>query len=60
MGHQLSFNTANVYSNIHHMLGEIHNPYNDGWTQELYKELYEKELKKIKRYEQNRSKQVTN
>lgn len=35
-------------------------PYNDGWTQELYKELYEKELKKIKRYEQNRSKQVTN
>ena len=31
-------------------------PYNDGWTQELYKNLYEKEVKKLKRYEQNRSK----
>ncbi len=31
-------------------------PYNDGWTQELYKELYEKEIKKLKKYEQNRSK----
>ena len=35
-------------------------PYNDGWTQELYKQLHEKELKKLKRYEQNRSKQVIN
>lgn len=35
-------------------------PYNDGWTQELYKELYKKELKKLKRYEQNRSKEVIN
>ena len=35
-------------------------PYNDGWTQELYKELYEKELKKLKRYVKNRSKQVAN
>lgn len=31
-------------------------PYNDGWTQELYKNLHEKEVKKLKRYEQNRSK----
>jgi len=31
-------------------------PYNDGWTQELYKKLYKKELKKLKKYEQNRSK----
>ena len=35
-------------------------PYNDGWTQELYRELYEKEIKKLKKYEQNRSAQVTN
>jgi hypothetical protein len=35
-------------------------PYNDGWTQEFYKELYEKELKKLKKYEQNRSKEITN
>ena len=34
--------------------------YNDGWTQELYKELYEKKLKKLKRYVKNRSKQVAN
>jgi hypothetical protein len=33
-----------------------HSPYNDGWTQDLYKKLYEKELKKLKKYEQNRSK----
>ena len=31
-------------------------PYNDGWTQSAYKELYKKELKKLKKYEQNRSK----
>ena len=31
-------------------------PYNDGWTQEFYKELHKKELKKLKKYEQNRSK----
>ena len=31
-------------------------PYNDGWTQDLYKKLYEKELKKLKKYEQDRSK----
>ena len=31
-------------------------PYNDGWTQDHYRKLYEKELKKLKRYEQNRSK----
>lgn len=31
-------------------------PYNDGWTQELYKNLYEEELEKLKKYEQNRSK----
>ena len=41
--------------NIH-----ANSPYNDGWTQELYKQLHEKELKKLKRYEQNRSKQVIN
>ncbi len=35
-------------------------PYNDGWTQEFYKGLYEKELKKLKRYEQNRSKKTIN
>lgn len=35
-------------------------PYNDGWTQEMYQKLYEKEVKKLKRYEQNRSKQVIN
>jgi|Laugrespbdmm15sd_2_1035082.scaffolds.fasta_scaffold491927_2 hypothetical protein len=31
-------------------------PYNDGWTQEHYQKLYEKEIKKLKKYEQNRSK----
>jgi hypothetical protein len=31
-------------------------PYNDGWTQEFYKKLYEKEVKKLKKYEQDRSK----
>jgi hypothetical protein len=31
-------------------------PYNDGWTQEHYQKLYEKEVKKLKKYEQNRSK----
>jgi len=30
-------------------------PYNDGWTQEHYQKLYEKEIKKLKKYEQNRS-----
>ena len=35
-------------------------PYNDGWTQEVYQKLYQKEVKKLKRYEQNRSKQVIN
>ncbi len=35
-------------------------PYNDGWTQDHYRELYKKELKKLKRHEQNRSKQVIN
>lgn len=31
-------------------------PYNDGWTREHYKNLHEKEVKKLKKYEQNRSK----
>ena len=31
-------------------------PYNDGWTQDYYRKLYEEELKKLKEYEQNRSK----
>lgn len=35
-------------------------PYNDGWTQEHYQKLYEKEIKKLKKYEQNRPKQTTN
>jgi hypothetical protein len=54
MGHQLSFNTADVYSNIQRMLREIHSPYNDGWTsstckQELYmlKCFIEDEYKKL-------------
>jgi hypothetical protein len=46
--------------NIAKYKGHANSPYSDGWTQEMYKELYEKELKKLKRYEQNRSKQVTN
>lgn len=31
-------------------------PYNDGWTQEMYQKLHDKEAKKLKKYEQNRSK----
>ena len=54
MGHQSSFDTADVYSNIRRMLREIHSPYNDGWTssackQELYmlKCFIEDEYKKL-------------
>ena len=35
-------------------------PYNDGWTRELYKEMYDKEKEKLKKYEQNRSKKTSN
>ena len=35
-------------------------PYNDGWTREFYQKQYEQEIKKMKKYEQNRSKQAAN
>ena len=46
--------------NLLNLQVHANSPYNDGWTQEMYRKLYEKELKKQKRYEQNRSKQATN
>ena len=54
MGHRPSWDTPEVYSEIRRMLGEIHSPYNDGWTasackQELYmlKCFIEDEYKKL-------------
>jgi hypothetical protein len=54
MGHRPGWDISDVYSNIRRMLGEIHSPYNDGWTssackQELYmlKCFIEDEYKKL-------------
>ena len=54
------YKKSEIELNIMKYSVHANSPYNDGWTQELYKQLHEKELKKLKRYEQNRSKQVIN
>jgi len=56
----MSKNTKPLALSLSNLWVHANSPYNDGWTQEMYKKLYEKELKKQKRYEQNRSKQATN